>query len=276
MKAEIILILIFGGLISGCLSPERVFEDEVKQLMTTGQSEPEIISADRIAELPLPVQRYIDYASFIDQPMSDVTEILWLDSRIKMGSDQKWRNLETRQFNFTSSGSRLAYMRARMAGVIPFEGRDRYHDGQGHMLGTLGRLIRVFDNDSREVTLGGAVILLAESLLEPSIAFQDYISWEPIDDLTTKATLIHGEITVTSTFHFNETGEFVRFESNDRPYEISSGMYETKPFSIDLGEYHDADGLMIPGRVYATWHLEEGDFTYWDGKIKGLRRNVKL
>jgi hypothetical protein len=143
------------------------------------------------------------------------------------------------------------------------------------MLGTLGRLVRIFDNHSREVTLGGAVVLLAESLLEPSIALQDYITWEPVDDLTSKATLNHGEITVSGLFHFNEIGEFIRFESNDRPYEVSTGEYELKPFSIDLGEYHEVNGLNIPGRVYATWHLEEGDFRYWDGRITGLRRNVK-
>ena len=54
--------------------------------------------------------------------MSGVTEILWTDTKIKLGPDQAWRDLETRQYNFTASGSRLAYMNARMAAVIPFEG----------------------------------------------------------------------------------------------------------------------------------------------------------
>ena len=259
-----------------CTSPKKVFFDEIQNFNQDNYLEAGLITDDCIAHLPDPVQQYFHYAGFLGQPMSGVTEILWADTRIKLGPDQAWRDLETRQYNFTSSGSRLAYMNARMAGVIPFEGRDKYHNGQGHMLGTLGRLIKVFDNHSREVTLGGAVILLAEALLEPSIALQKYITWEPIDERTAGATLHHGDITASGTFRFNEAGEFIRFESNDRPYEISSGVYEPKPFSIDLEEYHEADGLKIAGRVFATWHLEDGDFTYWDGKITGLRRNAEL
>ncbi len=243
--------------------------------MQTSQLQSEIISEEKIGALPEPVKRYFLYSGFLSQPMSGVTEILWADTKIKLGPDQAWRDLETRQYNFTASGSRLAYMNARMAAVIPFEGRDKYHNGQGHMLGTLGRLIKVFDNHSREVTLGGAVILLAEALLEPSIALQEYITWEPIDERTAGASLHHGDITVSGIFRFNEAGEFIRFESSDRPYEVSSVVYEPKPFSIDLEEYHEADGLKIAGRVYATWHLEDGDFTYWDGRITGLRRNAK-
>lgn len=276
MKKVISLLLITISGIIACTSPVKIFEKEFSQLMHTSQLQNEIISDEKVTVLPEPVSRYFHYSGFLDQPMSGVTEILWSDTRIKLGPEQAWRNLETRQFNFTFTGSRLAYMNARMAGMIPFEGRDKYHSGQGHMLGTLGRTFKVFDNHSREVALGGAVILLAESLLEPSIAFQNYISWEPIDDLTAGASLHHGEITVSGIFRFNEAGEFIRFESNDRPFEVSSGVYEPKPFSIDLEEYHEADGLKIAGRVFATWQLEDGDFTYWDGRITGLRRNVEL
>ena len=260
--------------IISCTSPEHIFENEIREFLLNEGSFSEQITTERITHLPEPVQHYFRYSGFIDIPISGVTEILWADTRIKLGPDQAWRDLETRQYNFTSGGSRLAYMNARMAGVIPFEGRDKYHNGQGHMLGTLGRLIKVFDNHSREVTLGGAVILLAEALLEPSIALQEYITWEPIDERTAGASLHHGDITVSGIFRFNEVGEFIRFESDDRPYEVSGGVYEPKPFSIDLEEYHEADGLKIAGRVYATWHLENGDFTYWDGRITGLRRNV--
>jgi hypothetical protein len=258
-----------------CTSPAKVFDDEVEALISTSHSESGLITEMSVNHLPEPVQRYFHYSGFIDLPLSAVTEVLWADTKIKLGPEQAWKNLKTRQFNFTATGSRLAYMNARMAWVIPFEGRDRYHNGRGHMLGTVARTFKVFDNQSREVTLGGAVVLLAEALLEPSIALQEYMTWEPVDNLTARATFRDGDITVSGIFRFNEAGEFIRFESDDRPYEVSGGVYEPKPFSIDLEEYHEADGLKIAGRVFATWHLEGGDFTYWDGRITGLRRNAK-
>jgi hypothetical protein len=267
--------LLVPVILISCTNPAKIFKEEIEELIDSTKFSSELMTDERIAHLPVPVQRYFQASGFVDHKTSGITEILWAGTKIKLGPDQSWRNLETRQYNFTTTGSRLAYMNARMAGIVPFEGRDRYDNGRGHMLGTLGRMIRVFDNHSREVALGGAVILLAESLLEPSIALQEYITWEPIDQLTAGATLHHGELSVSGIFRFNEAGEFIRFESGDRPYEVSSGEYESKPFSIDLAEYHETDGLKIAGRVFATWHLEDGDFTYWDGRITGLRRNVK-
>jgi len=258
-----------------CTSPSKVFDDELEELISTSHSESGLITEKSISHLPEPVQRYLHYSGFVGVPLSAVTEVLWAETKIKLGPDQAWRNLKTRQFNFTATGSRLAYMNARMAWVIPFEGRDRYHNGRGHMLGTVARTFKVFDNQSREVSLGGAVVLLAEALLEPSIALQEYMTWEPVDNLTARATFRDGDISVSGIFHFNEAGQFIRFESSDRPYEMSNGEYELKKFSIDLGDYHESDGLKIPGQVYATWHLEDGDFTYWDGRITGLRRNAK-
>jgi hypothetical protein len=71
-----------------------------------------------------------------------------------------------------------------------------------------------------------------------------------------------------------DEGEFIRFESHDRPYEVSPGIYEVKPYSIRLGDYHESGGIKVAGQVFAIWHLEDGDFTYWDGKIAGLKRGL--
>ncbi len=264
----LILIVLFCG----CSNPESVFNREVDELSEISECEYKQITNESISGLPAPVQNYFRIAGFVDVPESCITEIHWSESYIKLGPELSWRKLQTRHFNFTNSGSRLAYMKARMALVIPFEGRDRYHDGNGHMLGTVGRLIKVFDTRSREIALGGAVIVLAESLLEPTMALRDYITWEEVDDLTAKATFTDGDISVSGIFHFNEDGYFIRFESGDRPYEVSEGVYEVRPFSINLAEYHEAGGFRIPGKVYATWHLEDGDFNYWEGRISGLTR----
>ncbi len=256
----------------GYYSPKKRYEKELYELLSATQEAYGVITEREINHLPEPVQRYFRTSGFIGQPRVDVVEIIWADSKIKLGPGKNWTNLQTYQYNFVSAKSRLAYMRAHVAGVIPFEGRDRYSGGQGNMFGALGKIVKLFDNSSREVSLGGAVVLLAESLLEPSIALQEYITWEPVDKKTAKTTFSDGDIEVSGLFFFNDAGEFIRFESNDRPYEVSPGVYELKPFSIELGEYHESGGIKVAGQVYATWHLEDGDFTYWDGKIGGLKR----
>jgi hypothetical protein len=263
----------FNGMVFKSL--EKLFKDEVRQIQEVSESEQKFIRESEISSLPGPVQRYLHYTGYVRALQSDVTEVLWADTKIRFSPDKKWMPLDTYQYNFSSASARLAYMHARLAGFIPFEGRDRYQNGSGHMYGKLAKAITVFDNHSNEVALGGAVILLAESLLEPTIALQKYMTWEPVDDHSVKAILQNNSLEVSGRFYFNDTGEYIRFESDDRPYEVSKGKYETKPFSINLREYHEADGYKMPGRVNATWHREEGDFTYWDGRITGLRRNVE-
>ncbi len=255
-------------------SPDKIFHHEVKQLQEISELKQDFIKEENISQIPGAVRRYLDNSGFVDTPLSDATEVLWTDTKIKLSPNKKWMPLDTYQYNFSSACARLAYMHARMAGFIPFEGRDKYHNGSGHMYGKLAKMITVFDNSSNEVALGGAVILLAEALLEPTIALQNYITWESINDYSAKGTLHNKNITVSGRFHFNDKGEYIRFESDDRPFEVAKGKYETKAFSITLGEYSVTNGFWLPGKVFATWHLEGGDFTYWEGEITGLRRNI--
>ena len=260
--------------IKGMASLEKLFIDEAQQIQAVTESEQKFIRESEISSLPGPVQRYLHYTDFAGASQSDVTEVMWAESKIRFAPDKKWMPLTTRQYIFPSAAARLAWMHTRMAGVFPFEGRDRYHNGSGHMYGKLAKIFTVFNNHSQEVALGGAVILLAESLLEPTIALQKYITWEPVDENTAKATLRNKSLEVSGRFYFNDIGEYIRFESDDRPFETSKGKYETRPFSIVMGEYHEAGGYKIPGKVYAAWNLKEGDFTYWEGRISGLKRNA--
>lgn len=274
-------VLIFFALFT---STWKLFKNELKEFQTDSEpesssesiSEPaqKFIQDSDISLLPEPVQRYLNYTGFIEAPKSNMTEVIWTKSKIRFSPNKKWMQLTTLQYVFSSSATRLAYMHARLAGLLPFEGRDRYHNGSGHMYGKLAKTIPIFNNRSKEVALGGAVILLAESLLEPTIAFQHYITWQPIDENTAKATLRNDTLEISGRFYFNDWGEYIRFESDDRPYDLGKGKYETKPFSINLGEYREADGYKMANRVSATWHLEGGDFTYWNGRIAGLRRNI--
>ena len=103
-------------------------------------------SAHQAATLPDPVQRYLKMAGFADRPLPKAGEVIWKESRIKFGPDKPWTSLKTLQFNATPSPVRMAYMTTKMFGVLPFEGRDLFADGQGHMLGKIAGMIPVFDD----------------------------------------------------------------------------------------------------------------------------------
>lgn len=250
--------------------PKKLFKDEAAELKSALSQKTELISEARIAHLPEPVQRYFHHCGLMGKPISNHAEIIWLNSHIRLKPGQRWMRLKTYQHNFVPDPARLAYMRANMFGFIPFEGRDKYHNGKGHMFGTLGRMIKVFDAHDEETAKGAAIVVLAESLLVPAYAIQPYIHWEAVDELTANARLIHNGMDVGGTFHFNDTGEYIRFTTHERPFSSPKGGYEQQDYTIKVLSYQQQGDIRIARQVSAIWNLPEGEFEYWKGGIKEI------
>ena len=253
-------------------SPRKIYLSEVDEFLAQVPPSTGVYSDEDLVGLPESLQRYLRSCGYLGRPKVSAAEIVWEWSEIRLNPQRPWMKLKTYQHNFITRPARLAYMRAWMMGVIPFEGRDRYAGGQGHMFGALGRLIKIFDEREHEIGLGAAVIVLAEALLVPDYLFQEeYFSWEQVDARTVRGRLKQGEVDVSGTFHFNEAGEYVRFETGDRPYKKPDGEYERVPYSIMIDSYQDQGGVRIAREVRAIWHLEEGDYEYWRGRIEEVR-----
>jgi hypothetical protein len=79
--------------------------------------------------------------------------------QLKRSQDADWMELSCQQFNSVAEPMRIALMKGRMAGVIPFEGRDKYQDGHGNMrikvmkLLTLGESKGSYMDESALVTV---------------------------------------------------------------------------------------------------------------------------
>jgi hypothetical protein len=67
-----------------------------------------------------------------------------------------------------------------------------------------------------EMDRSALLTILAEALLVPGYAIQPYITWTPMDDRSAAATIRHGAVEASGVFHFDEAGDVVRFESEDR------------------------------------------------------------
>lgn len=260
-------------MLASCYSPQKLYEKEVMEFQSAANQSGQLITDECIAHLPEPVQRYFHYCGFIGTPLSYHAEVIWQASQIKMKPEGKWMRLRTYQHNFVNEPARLAYMRANMLGIIPFEGRDRYDNGKGHMFGTLGRMIKVFDAHDEETAKGAAIVVLAEALLVPSYAIQPYIHWEEVDSLTARARLIHNGMEVGGTFHFNDHGEYIRFTTDERPFSSSNGGYEQQGYTIEVLGYQQQGNVKIAREVSAIWNLPDGDFEYWRGILKEIRFN---
>jgi len=270
MKNKTLLIIIMT-IVSACKYPKKLYTDEMQNISSQFAEASGILSQTEISHLPEPIKKYFHHCGFVGLKNHNYAEIVWEHSSIKMKPDKKWMKLKTKQFNAVAEPARLAYMKANLMGIIPFEGRDKYHNGNGHMYGTLANLFKVFDVDNKETSEGAAIVLLAEALLVPCIALQKYIVWENVDSLTANARFIHQGINVGGTFHFNHKGEYTKFTTNERPYSKPDGTYELIPYTILIQSYQKQNNMLIARDVSAIWHLPEGDFEYWKGSVKEIR-----
>lgn len=110
------------------------------------------------------------------------------------------------------------------------------------------------------------VTFLSESLFIPYAALQDYIVWEPIDDLHAKATISYYGISASGIFTFSERGEMLSFTTDDRQAVSTDGTSEKVKWSVVCKEYEDINGINKPTVFQAIWNYDDGDLVYFNGK----------
>jgi hypothetical protein len=235
----------------------------------------EVFSLEEIEVLPEPVRRYFHHCGYLGKEKMINADIHWSESYIKFAPRKSWSRMTTRQFNAIPGPMRTAYMRVRFMGVIPFEGRDLYREGCGNMRAELMSMFTLFNDAAPEIAQSALITIFAETLFLPNYALQPNISWEARDELSAKAYLRDQDRKVSGVFHFNASGEFIRFETEDRYYRDPKGSFRQAPFHVTVHRYLNHDGIRIPSEVSAAWRLEDGDFEYYRGTISGISYNVK-
>lgn len=269
--------------LAGCSSMASLYEREVKAELakTEGISERagsagedvDVITEETIAGLPEPVRRYFRFSGFIGKKAPGNARAVWRDFQLKRAHDKPWMSLECRQFNSVREPMRISLMSGRLMKVLPFEGRDKYQDGQGHMLVKAMGLFKVVDEKSRKMNESGLVTVLAEALLVPSYALQPYIRWETLDSSRAKAAISFQGARVEGIFHFLPSGECTRFETHSRWQQGNDSL--PIPWSGYFSDYLERDGIRFASAMRAVWHEKTGDYEYAKGRIERMEFDVR-
>ncbi|MDD3931575.1 MAG: hypothetical protein PHT04_05320 [Eubacteriales bacterium] len=239
----------------------RMVAAQISQI-DAGIDRSELTEAD-IAHLPEPVQKHLRWCGYVGAAKMSHMKAHYDDVNFNLSG--RTLKIKYTQYNFAQEPVRIAYIDTHLFGV-PFEGLDSYYGGEGAMKGVLGKAITLFNEKGPAMDQSCLATSLAEVLLLPTLALQDFIEWETMDDHHVRATLSYDGISASGVFTFGEQGEMIQFTTSDREYTEPNGMSKPADWSAVCGQYREANGIKTPTSLQAVWHLETGDLVYFDGR----------
>lgn len=241
---------------------KKEFHDTVEKVISGLNKTTDVFSERDIEKLPKPVQNYFKYCGYLGKPKMNYMIAEFKDVDFVMDSG-KTVKINYTQYNFMNKPNRFAYIDSSVFG-IPFEGLDSYRDGVGSMKGTLAKFIVLFDQRGATMDRACLVTYLAECLIAPNAALQDFIVWEEIDSTHAKATIHYDGLSASGTFTFDENGLWLSFKTSDRVATAMDGSKREADWSAVINEYQNVDGILQPKIVQSTWHYPEGDCIYFN------------
>lgn len=233
---------------------------ETETLMSNNTVDKQQVEEELMKNLPAPVMRWLENSGIMDQ---EKIHAVHLKQRglMRLAPDQEqWMEAEAEQYFTIDRPGFLWRVRTSMAG-IPVIGRDLFENGKGSMEIRLAGTIPVVNvSNDQKINESTLQRYLGEIVWFPSAALSPYITWEPVDEHSAKATMSYGGTTGSALFHFNDQGELSRFVAH-RYKDINDS--EPTEWVATVQETQLINGVRIPTRLEAAWLLENGPFTWY-------------
>lgn len=271
------LAALLAGLIVGALLNRTTFERrvdaEVAELFAEIETMPTYYGEHELEGLPEPVARFLRRNLQDGAPHPSCVRTREA-GRIRQRQGQPWTEFVGEEYVVASTPTLLWFARLRPFPLVWVDARNLYLRGRAHML------VKLFSSlssvDSRDDATRRAILVsyIADLALVPGALLPgDDRRWEPVDEDSARFVVQDGELSVAGVFCFDELGNIVRFESEDRPY-----VGDQKPTSarwvVRYSEHRSFAELELPTRIDIEWKLDEQTFHYVERTLEAIELDV--
>jgi hypothetical protein len=183
-----------------------------------------------------------------------------------MAPDRPWLPFEAQQW-FEGAGVDFRWKASvRMAPLLTLRILDSFREGRGRLNVSLLGFLPVVRSRGAALDKGEALRGLLELPWRP-YAFREmpFLSWHAPRDNQLRASFDDGRTRGTVDFDIDSDGHVSR-ASAIRPRTVGRALIDT-PCSGVFGSYRAFQGIRIPTEAEVSWHLPEGPFTYWRGRV---------
>jgi hypothetical protein len=153
--------------------------------------------------------------------------------------------------------------------MVSVVGRDQYRDGQASIQMRALSLVPVANKTGGGLNQGDLLRYLGELQWFPAGALADYVTWEPREADSAKATMRYGGVTASMTFVFGTEGRLL--EERAVRYNDARGRNESWVNRNDA----DAEfgGLRVPAEGEARWEYDSGPSPYIRWRVTAVEQN---
>jgi hypothetical protein len=150
---------------------------------------------------------------------------------------------------------------------LPVSVFDAFVDGRGELSARVFGAVQVAGGTGAEYDKGELMRYLSELPVYPDaiLNLRDVV-WKELDGRTVSVTARSATGDATVRFIFDDDGDIVRMEADDRPME-TNGMTVPTPWHGLYSRYTTFGQYRIPAYGEVGWVLQDGLFTYWKGEI---------
>ncbi|RPI74703.1 MAG: hypothetical protein EHM45_17705 [Desulfobacteraceae bacterium] len=273
-----IALIVFGiflFIMIGSYSMNRMVESEILELISTAQNtQPKIYSTNDIENLPAPVRRYFRYALKNGQEHIRFVRMKTVGKFRRPGQKQ-WMETSTCQY-FTSNPPGMIFDAVMKQRPLWFDVRDKYRQGKGGMFVNLLSGFNVVNvDDIQELNETTFLRWVGEAVMFPTALLPgENIKWKSIDMNSAELTVTDGTNAGTYKFYFNDTGEIVKYESDNRYDKIDGKLQKVGSIAV-RSHYREFNGVKIPTQFLIARILPNGEYEeFWKGEITDIGYDI--
>ncbi len=266
--ASIVILIIIFLVIGRRAMNNRLERELIEFLAESGEAPQDVIKQEDLAGLPEPVMRYFEYANVVGSKKPGVVRLSH-GGRFRPGEGRGWMDIEGYEYFTTEPPGFFWHGEISILPLVSIRARDRYFRGKGNMLIFLSAII-LSDAAGREMDISSLLRYLSEAPLFPQALLpSENLKWEAVDSNSAKATLKDRGLEVSGVFHFSDSGEIIRFTTDER-YRAAGVEQVRERWTVRFGKYKDLNGVMAPMRAEASWNMSTGDLSYADFLINEM------
>jgi hypothetical protein len=240
----------------------NTFKQKVMELFSSqSQGERKVISEEDIRHLPEPVQRYLRYTGIIGRQRVAFVRLKQTGA-MRPKPDGKWFPLKAEEYYTVDNPGFVWQGYLTFAPLFSATAQDMYLNGRGNMHVKLMSAITLVNAKGKDMDEASLMRFFNEMQWFPSALVSDNVTWEAIDANSARSTLTDRGMSVSAVFYFDPEGKITNFIA-ERGRSIDGGKLIRTQWSTPISEYGTfSNGLHLPSKGKAVWHLDSGEHAY--------------